>query len=197
MSHDEKTIVTLREIAEVAGISVDAARRRAKRRDRDGIWRILPSNHPQDPLRIELPCSDLDALGHSYSTDTGRQGGDERVRQPTGRPEGDDSRGQGVDGEAIAEIIATFVDRVNGLTDRLLATERERFEALSEAKVAKAEVAQLHDKIEAVMASHRSELKRRAEEVERTNASSEVEIRLLRQTLVEMRARPWWRRLAG
>ena len=197
MSHDDKTILTLREIADIAGISVDAARRRAKRRDRDKVWRILPSNHPQDPLRIELPRSDLDALGRPDPARTERQEVDESVAYTSVRPETDDTARQGVDVEAIAEIVATFTDRVDSLTERLLAAERERAVAHSEAEIAKAEVSRLHERIEAAMVSHRSELERRDAEADRINASREAEIEALKGTLAEMRARPWWSRLAG
>ena len=113
------------------------------------------------------------------------------------RPEAEDTTRQGVNVEAIAEIVTTFTDQVNSLTERLLASERERAVAHGEAEIAKAEVSRLHERIEAAMVSHRSELERRDAEADRINASREAEIEALKGTLAEMRARPWWRRLAG
>src|SRR3954451_8626026 len=47
--------VTYREIAERFGIGVEGARLKAKRRAAKGLWRIVPGNHPQDVVRVEVP----------------------------------------------------------------------------------------------------------------------------------------------
>lgn len=211
MPGDDKTVVTLREIAEAAGISVDGARRRAKRRDRDGIWRILPQNHPQDPLRIEMPRQDLD--------DIGRQGADTSDRQAldveTGRPEGDGSRRQAADTSDRQEADVRFLqdriaelqvdlerereerreerDRAGRLADQVIEAERAKAAIEKAEALASAEVAHLRGKIEAAMASHREEIEAGDAEIERRDA----EIGDLRNALAEMRSRSWWRRLVG
>src|SRR5687768_8379531 len=47
--------VTYREIAERFGIGIEGARLKAKRRSAKGLWRIVPGNHPQDVVRVEVP----------------------------------------------------------------------------------------------------------------------------------------------
>lgn len=197
MSHDDKTVVTLREIAELIGISVDAARRRAKRRDKDGVWRILPSNHPQDPLRIELPRSDLNSSERPRVTSSGRQEVNHPESAPSERVDSQRPVRHEDDPEAISGIVAKFTDQLNGLTTQLLVSERERAEARSNLEIAKNEVAHLREQIEATMSLHRSELNRQNSVSERERALANCEIELLKQTLAEMRNRSWWRRLVG
>src|ERR687889_741962 len=47
--------VTYREIAERFGIGIEGARIKAKRRAAKGQWLIIPGNHPQDIVRVEVP----------------------------------------------------------------------------------------------------------------------------------------------
>lgn len=195
MITDDRIVVTLRDIAEAAGISVDGARRRAKRRDRDGLWRILPSNHPQDPLRIDMPRQDLDDLDRRDSDVSGRQGLNVRSVSGDGRqetdgldhPDTDDSARQALDvlRERISEL---QLDLVRERTERL--TERERSGRLAEqliiAEREKAEIERTKSEIEKVAAVRESDIIYR-----------DATIEDLRITLNEMRDRRWWQRLVG
>jgi len=55
MSENRFVTATYREIAERFSISIEGARINTKRRDAKGLWRILPGNHPQDIIRVEIP----------------------------------------------------------------------------------------------------------------------------------------------
>lgn len=55
--------LTYRELAERLGKTPDAARMQAKRMNASGKWRIIPGNHPQDKVYIELPEEDLPPEG--------------------------------------------------------------------------------------------------------------------------------------
>ncbi len=52
--------LSYRDLAERLGISADAARMKAKRKVKAGLWRIIPGNHPSDKVMVELPAADLD-----------------------------------------------------------------------------------------------------------------------------------------
>jgi len=47
--------MTYRQLASQLGIGVDAARHKAKRRK----WPIKPGNHPSEPVRVQVPASEL------------------------------------------------------------------------------------------------------------------------------------------
>lgn len=56
---DQVLQLTYRELADRLGSSPDAARMKAKRRVKAGRWNIIPGNHPNDPVRVEMPADDL------------------------------------------------------------------------------------------------------------------------------------------
>lgn len=47
--------LSYRELGQRLGLSVDAARMLAKRREKAGLWRIHEGNHPNDTKMVELP----------------------------------------------------------------------------------------------------------------------------------------------
>ena len=51
--------LSYRELADRLGISADEARMKAKTKNKAGLWRIIPGNHPSDQLLVELPASEL------------------------------------------------------------------------------------------------------------------------------------------
>lgn len=51
--------LSYRELAERLGLTPDAARMKAKRMAAAGKWRVIPGNHPQDKVYVELPVVDL------------------------------------------------------------------------------------------------------------------------------------------
>jgi hypothetical protein len=55
MSENRVVTATYREIADRFGIGIEGARIKTKRRAAKGLWRIIPGNHPQDIIRVEIP----------------------------------------------------------------------------------------------------------------------------------------------
>lgn len=51
--------LTYREIAARLAITPDAARMKAKREAKAGRWRIIPGNHPNDPVHVDVPLGTL------------------------------------------------------------------------------------------------------------------------------------------
>lgn len=105
--------LTYRELAERLGATPDAARMKAKRAVSKGLWRIIPGNHPSDPVRVELPAADLNA--------TERVGGERTKRAPGERSGRTTTR---TNPDALADIVAALQstqDRVHQLTDTLTA----------------------------------------------------------------------------
>lgn len=51
--------LSYRELGERLGISPDGATMKAKRKAKEGAWRIVPGNHPSDRVVAEIPANDL------------------------------------------------------------------------------------------------------------------------------------------
>jgi hypothetical protein len=51
--------LSYRELADRLGVSPDAARMKARRKVKAGLWRIIPGNHPSDRVLVEVPSNDL------------------------------------------------------------------------------------------------------------------------------------------
>jgi flagellar biosynthesis GTPase FlhF len=160
--------LSYRDLAERLGISADAARMKAKRKVKAGLWRIIPGNHPSDKVMVELPAADL----------TERVGGErsERVipeRLPrTNQPE-----------------------RVNADSDRLLDALSE---AVSLLRPAQEHIERLHQQlIEAKEAHQRDAIDLTAAEMREMGTKAELEralfdVAALKRQIAALR-RPWWR----
>ena len=116
-SEPELLHLTYKELAGRLGISVDAARMKAKREAKKGRWQIIAGNHPSDKVTVVIPDSDLNAKGE-------RVGGDapERYDSPRGRtskPEQDDK---------LFTLYAEAQQRIQTLTDQLLEAQNDRIE---------------------------------------------------------------------
>lgn len=109
----DKVLLTYRELAERLGTSPDAARMKAKRAVSKGLWRIVPGNHPNDPVRVELQANDLNKPE--------RVGWEQIKRTPAERSGGTPPQ---TNPDALADIVAALQsaqDRVHQLTDALTA----------------------------------------------------------------------------
>jgi hypothetical protein len=60
--------LSYRELAERLSISPDAARMKAKRKIKAGLWRLIPGNHPSDRVMVEIPANDLGVQASRGST---------------------------------------------------------------------------------------------------------------------------------
>ncbi len=157
--------LTYRGLAERLGISADAARMKAKRKTKAGAWRIIPGNHPSDPVLVAVPAAELNGSERAGGEREGRSGGERYPRTST--PE---------QANALVELalvsLADAQARVRELTDQLVA----------------AKDAHRHDAAELAAAEMR-ELGTKAE-LERALA----DIAELRDQLARSQ-RPWWRKI--
>ena len=121
---EESLSLTYRELAERLAISTDAARMKARRAAKSGRWRIIPGNHPNDPVRIELPAADAGSPNATGGEQAGRSTGERKART-TPR----------TDSDALATALQAAQARIAELTDQLTAEkDRHRETAVELAK---------------------------------------------------------------
>ena len=112
--------LTYKELGQRMGVSVDAARMKAKREAKKGRWQIIPGNHPSDKVTILIPDSDLNAQGERVGTDAPEHL--ERTKGQTPKPEQD---------ERLFIMYADAQARIQALTDQLLEAQNDRIELAS------------------------------------------------------------------
>jgi hypothetical protein len=183
MSENRIVTATYREIAERFGIGIEGARIKTKRRAAKGLWRIIPGNHPQDIIRVEIPEEEWNSPQRSPAH-TPNDGA------PTPLPQQETERKDTNDIEALVELISQLTAQSSAMTERLVDAEKGRAEAERDAAIAQAALASAEARLTTMQEQHLSELKefRDRMEAETNKAQSE---------LAEWKARPWWRRLAG
>jgi hypothetical protein len=98
-----------RELAERLGISPDAARMKAKRKIKAGMWRLIPGNHPSDRVTVEIPANDLGVQASRGST----------VR-PAHRAEQNPERPPNSIADRLLDELVAARARNEDLTDRLI-----------------------------------------------------------------------------
>ena len=113
--------LTYRDLAERLGISTDAARMKARRAVKSGRWRIITGNHPNDPVRVELPVTDL--------TEPKATGG-ERPARSTGERKG--RTNARTDSDTLAVTLQAAQARIAELTDQLTAEKDQHRETAVE-----------------------------------------------------------------
>jgi len=179
--------VTYREIAERFGIGIEGARLKAKRRAAKGLWRIIPGNHPQDVVRVEIPEEEWAGPNVPRPADP-HEGAPAISPQPT--PPNDPQRRETNDLEALVELISQLHAQSAAMTDRLVDAERGRAEAEKDAAIVRAALEAAEARLANMQEQHISELKGVRERMEAEASSARAE-------LAEWKARPWWRRLVG
>jgi hypothetical protein len=179
--------VTYREIAERFGIGIEGARLKAKRRAAKGLWRIIPGNHPQDVVRVEVPDEEWANPNVPRPADP-HEGAPTTSPQPT-QPN-DAQRRETNDLEALVELISQLHAQFAAMTERLVNAERGRAEAEKEAAIVRAALDAAEAQLAALQEHQLSELKE-------VRARLEAEAARARMELAEWKARPWWRRLTG
>lgn len=136
---DDLEQLTYRGLAERLGISADAARMKAKRKAKVGAWRIIPGNHPSDPVLVEVPLVELNGAERVGGKRDTPPGGERTPR--TQYPE----RANVLAEQALASL-ADAQARVRELTDQLVeAKDAHRRDA---AELAAAEMRELGTKAE-------------------------------------------------
>lgn len=109
--------LTYKQLAQRIGVSVDAARMKAKREAKKGRWQIIAGNHPSDKVTVIIPDSDLNAQPERVSTDEPERYGYTKGRTP--KPEQDDK---------LFTLYAEAQQRIQMLTDQLLEAQNDRIE---------------------------------------------------------------------
>lgn len=151
--------LTYRELADRLGTSPDAARMKAKRAVSKGRWRIIPGNHPNDPVRVELPAADIGKPERRETVGGERTKSDlpERKGRTAGR----------TDDAALAGLVAALQssqERIRELTDTL-ATEKDQHRdttiALAQAETREMALAGEVERLEATITQLQDELHRK------------------------------------
>jgi hypothetical protein len=183
MSENRVVTATYREIAERFDIGIEGARIKTKRRAAKGLWRIIPGNHPQDIIRVELPVEVWNSPQRSpaYTSNDGT---------PTTPPQQEPERRDTNDIDALVEIIPQLTAQLSAMTERLIEAEKGRAEAERDAAIAHAALASAEARLTSMQEQNLSELKE-------LRGRMEAETNKARSELAEWKARPWWRRLAG
>ena len=210
MPDHELVRVTYREMADRFGIGIEGARLKAKRRAAKGLWRIIPGNHPQDPIRIEMPAADFLPpntslrCGEPHKADVGVP------TSPTEAPlQAPNSRDPN-DLAVLVEVVSRLTAQAADLTERLLQAEQGRAGAETEAAVARERAEGLQAQLEGLRAvldverRQAGELRReRDHALERISrhladlARAEHDRDRAAEALAAHLALPWWRRLFG
>ncbi len=175
--------VTYREIADRFGIGIEGARIKAKRRAAKGQWRIIPGNHPQDIVRVEVPEDE-------WATPNVPRPTPPNNGVPTSSPQQEPQRRDTNDLEPLVELISQLHAQSAALTNRVVDAERGRAEAEKEAAIIRVSLEAAEARLTALQEQHLSELK-----AVRDQMSAEAE--KARGELADWRGRSWWRRLAG
>jgi DNA-binding Lrp family transcriptional regulator len=201
--------LSYRELADRLGISPDAARMRAKRKAKSGLWRIIPGNHPSDRVLVEVPANDLGVRLSRGGTVRSAQKAEptpehnpnsiaerllDELAEMRARNEDLTDRlieAKDVLGTAYNKLITLNQDLVSARIE-LIAAKDELIAAKDELIAAKGEV------IEAKEAHKRDERELAAAEMREMGTKAELERALadtaeLRNRLTA-KERPWWRR---
>jgi hypothetical protein len=101
--------LSYRELAERLSISPDAARMKAKRKIKAGLWRLIPGNHPSDRVMVEIPANDL-----VVQTDRGG------TVRPAQRPEQIPGHNPNSIAERLLDELSEMRARNEDLADRLI-----------------------------------------------------------------------------
>lgn len=208
MAEIELVQVTYREIAERFGIGIEGARIKAKRRAAKGEWRLIPGNHPQDIVRVEMPAEEFRAGPHRPPRTPPN---DQAEDGPTPAPQQEGQRKDTNDLEALVEVVSRLTAQSHSMTERLIEAERLRAESQRDTAITQAEIKVLEERVAVLQEQHLTELRalreriateteQMGELIERAGERErELQARLsaTEEQLAATRGRPWWRRLVG
>jgi DNA-binding Lrp family transcriptional regulator len=196
--------LSYRDLAERLNISPDAARMKAKRKAKAGLWRIIPGNHPSERVMIELPATDLREAPKRVGGEQSRPTEGERLPRTKGSERGNVLAEQLLVnlGEAqarIQQLTDQLVDAKDVLVsayDKLNSNNRELAAAQVEALTAKQETLEVKE------AHRRDAMELTAAEMREMGTKAELEraladVAVLQDQLRSMKPspQPWWKRL--
>jgi hypothetical protein len=183
--------VTYRDLGARLVISPHAARTKARRKPKEGAWRIVPGNHPSDRTLVELPASELTERVGGVHTKPVRP---ERVRG-TKPPE----RANDITERLLDELTAARA-RNDELTDKLIEAKDVLHTAYEKLVVTNQElVAARLDLVAAKEAHGRDTAELAATEMREMGTKAELEralddVAVLKEQFATTK-QIWWRRI--
>ena len=122
---DSDTIrLTYAELAERLGIKVHAARMKAKRAADRGLWRIVPGNHPNDRVVVELPADALTTRARAEGHSPPEQPREREAGHASERAENSDTARDAI--AALNTALVAAQAQVTSLTYRLISEAESR-----------------------------------------------------------------------
>jgi hypothetical protein len=196
--------LSYRELADRLSISPDAARMKAKRRIKAGLWRLIPGNHPSDRVMVEVPTNDL-GVQHSRG---GTVRPEQRAEQtPEHIPNGiaerllDELAAARARNENLTDKLIEAKDVLGTAYNKLIALNQELVSAKIELIAAKDELIAAKDEVIEAKESHkRDERELVAAEMREMGTKAELERALADLAALKQRAlgqetreqRAWW-----
>ncbi len=217
---DDNERLSYRDLADRLGVSPDAARMKAKRKVKAGLWRIIPGNHPSDRVLVELPSNDLNVRA-------GRVGTVHPAQKPAQTPEHtpnsiterllDELAAASARNDHLTDRLIEAKDVLGTAYDKLITLNQELVSARIELIAAKDEVVAANDKIvEAKEAHQRDAVDLAAAEMREMGTKAELEraladcktlrreheqalgsLTVLKRNLAYHRNRSLWQKLIG
>jgi DNA-binding Lrp family transcriptional regulator len=193
--------LSYRELGERLGISPDAARMKAKRKVKAGVWRLIPGNHPSDRVTVEIPANDLGVQASRGSTVHPAQRAEQNPEHlpnsiadrlldelAAARTRNEDLTDRLIEAK---DVLGTAYNKLIGLNQELVSARIELIAAKDELITGKGEV------IAAKEAHRRDAMELTAAEMREMGTKVELEralfdIAALERQIASLR-RPWWR----
>ncbi len=198
--------LSYRDLAQRLNISPDAARMKAKRKAKAGLWRIIPGNHPSERVLIELPATDLNGTPERVGGEqVQRVGGEHSPRTQ------DPERGNTLAEQLLANL-GEAQDRIRQLTDQLVNAKDVLVSAYDKLNSINYELAGVQvemlaakqETLEAKEAHRRDSMELTAAEARELGTKAELEraladVEALKEQLglIASQRQPWWRRMFG
>jgi DNA-binding Lrp family transcriptional regulator len=193
--------LSYRELAERLGISPDAARMKAKRKVKAGVWRLIPGNHPSDRVTVEIPANDLGVQASTVHPAQKSEHFPEHLPNSIANRLLDELAAARARNEDLTDrlieakdVLGTAYNKLIGLNQELVSARIEVIAAKDDQIAAKGEV------IEAKEAHKRDERELAAAEMREMGTKAELERALAdakglkEQLRLAHLRRPWWRR---
>jgi hypothetical protein len=192
--------LSYRELAERLSISPDAARMKAKRKIKAGLWRLIPGNHPSDRVTIEIPANDLGAQPSRGETVRSAQKAEQSPEHIPNIAERlfDELTAARARNEDLTDRLLEAKHVLGTAYNKLIAFNQELVAARIELIVAKDELIAAKDEVIEAKESHkRDERELVAAETREMGTKVELEralfdIAALERQIASLR-RPWWR----
>ncbi len=193
--------LSYRELADRLGVSPDAARMKAKRKVKAGLWRIIPGNHPSDRVLVELPANDLGVQPSRVGTvHPAQKPAQTHEHTPNSMTERllDELAAARARNDHLTDRLIEAKDVLGTAYDKLITLNQELVSARIELIAAKDELIATKDEVvEAKGAHQRDAVDLAAAEMREMGTKAELERALLDVAALHRQiaslGQPWWR----